>query len=217
MTIRVLLVDDHQVVRQGLRGLLADDPRFEIVGEAANGSEGVALARTTKPDVVLMDVTMPMMDGIEATRLIKAESPNVKVVALSVRVDKPTLDSMLMAGASGFLSKDCQKDELTHAISSVASGNSYLSPEVARVFMSGYIEMAKEESKSPTSSLTSGELEVLKLIAAGKSTKEIADQLQVSVKTVEARRKNVMEKTGADSVAELVKLAIRAGLTELES
>jgi len=215
--IRILLVDDHAIVRQGLRSMLEGEERFQIVGEAANGSDGVSLARTLKPDIVLMDVTMPEMDGIEATRLIKAELAGIRVVALSVRIDKPTLDNMLMAGASAFLSKDCQKDELVHALGSVFAGNSYLSPEIARVFMSGYVEMAREDRKSPTSSLNPGELEVLKLIAEGKSLKEIADRLGMRVKTIESRRKNIMDKTGAESVADLVKLAIRAGLAKLES
>lgn len=216
MSIRIIIADDHKIVREGLRALLEKQPDMQVLGEAENGRDTVAMAQQLLPDMVLMDVSMPDMNGIEATRRITGEFPQVKVLALSMHSDRRFAMEMLRAGASGYLLKDNAFEELAHAIRSVASNHTYLCPAIADLIIKDYINLAAKEEGSVFSALTVREREVLQLIAEGKSTKEIASVLRVSTKTVETHRLQLMERLGIRSIAELTKYALREGLTSLE-
>ncbi|MFH1719350.1 MAG: response regulator transcription factor [Planctomycetota bacterium] len=217
MSTRVLLVDDHAIIREGLRSLLEKQPEMEVVADIDDGRKAVELVRELSPDIVIMDVTMPGLNGIEATRLITGESPEVKVVALSIHSQRRFVADMLSAGAAGYILKECLFDELIQAIGVVTSGGRYLSPKIAEVVVDDYVKHLSNISDSPLSALTGREREVLQLVAEGKSTKEIAMELHVSTKTIEANRRQIMEKLDAHSIAELTKYAVREGLTTLES
>jgi two-component system response regulator NreC len=217
MTIRIILADDHQIVRQGLRTLLAAEPDMEVVAEADNGRTTLRLVQELKPQVVIMDISMPDLNGIEATRQISVESPGVKVVALSMHSDSLFVLNMLKAGASGYLLKDCALEELVKAIRTVVAQKTYLSPGVSDIVIKDFVSSWSATGSSAFSILTAREREVLQLMAEGKSTNQIADSLCVSAKTVEAHRKQIMDKLGIHSVAELTKYAIRQGLTSLEA
>jgi two-component system response regulator NreC len=215
--VRVLLVDDHAVVRAGLRLLLSADGEIEIVGEAENGAEGVRLARELTPDVVLMDISMPDMNGIEATRRIKAECPDTAVLALTMHEDDQYFFAMLAAGASGYVPKRAAPNDLVSAIHAVQKGGVFLFPSVARLLVNDYLQRA-EHTGGPGRSfdvLTDREREVLVLIAQGRTNQEIADQLVISVKTVNRHRENIMAKLNLHSRVELVRYAIEKGLIEL--
>lgn len=213
MSIRIVLADDHAIVREGLKSLLEHDLHMEVIGEAQDGEESITLARTLDPDVVLMDVTMSQLNGIDATRRIVAENPSVKVIALSMHSDKQFISEMFSAGASAYLAKDCVLDELDRAIKAVLARRAYISPSVAGTVVRDYLDHL---NASPPSILTTKERAVLQLIAEGKNTKEISLHHRISVKTVEGHRKRIMEKLDIHTVAELTKYAIRAGLTWLE-
>jgi DNA-binding NarL/FixJ family response regulator len=214
--IRILLADDHKIVREGLRTLIEKQPGLEVVGEANSGRMALKLALELKPDVVIMDITMPDLNGIEATRQIHSEIPGVKVIALSMHSDKRLVAGILMAGASGYLLKeDCDSGELTRAIRAVATNQIYLSPKISEIVIKDYVRHLSMTASSPFSILTPREREVLQLLAEGKSTKEIASCLHVSVKTVETHRNKIMEKLDIRSIAELTKYAIRERLTPL--
>jgi DNA-binding NarL/FixJ family response regulator len=214
--IKILLADDHKIVREGLRTLIEKQPGLEVIGEADSGRMALKLALDLKPDVVIMDVTMPHLNGIEATRQIHSETPSVKVIALSMHSDKRLVAGMLMAGASGYLLKeDCDSVELARAIQAVATNQIYLSPKISEVVVKDYVRQLPMAVSSPFSILTPREREVLQLLAEGKSTKEIASSLHVSVKTVETHRNKIMEKLDIHSIAELTKYAIRERLTPL--
>jgi DNA-binding NarL/FixJ family response regulator len=215
MALKILLVDDHQIVRQGLRTLLEKEPDMEVAAEAEDGRAAVRLAREVSPQVVIMDVAMPDLNGIEATRQIVAECPGVKVIALSMHADRRFVSNMLKAGASGYLLKDSAFEELARAIRAVAADKVYLSPEVSDIVIRDYVKGPQEEV-SVYSLLTPREREVLQLLAEGKATREIADRLHVSVKTVETHRQQIMTKLELRSVAELTKYAIREGLSSLD-
>jgi two-component system, NarL family, response regulator NreC len=215
MNTRIVLADDHKIVRQGLRSLLESDKNFEVVAEAENGLTAVRLTKELLPDLVIMDVTMPDINGIEATRQIKTSCPNVKVISLSMHSDKRFVMEMLDAGASGYLLKDCALDELANAIKAVISDQVYVSPTLANVVIKDYSERLDVVTNNPQS-LSQKEQMVLRLIAEGKNTKLIASQMGVSIKTVETHRQHVMEKLGLHSIAELTKYAIRTGLTTLD-
>jgi len=216
MSTKVLLVDDHAIIREGLRSLLEKQPDMEVVADADDGRKAIELVRELSPDIVIMDVTMPGLNGIEATRLVAAELPNVKIVALSIHSQRRFVADMLSAGAVGYILKECLFDELLQAISVVASGGRYLSPKIAEVVVEDYVKHLSNISDSPLSALTGREREVLQLVAEGKSTKEIALELHVSTKTIEANRRRIMDKLGVNSIAELTKYAVREGLTTLE-
>lgn len=216
MSIGVLLVDDHAIIREGLRSLLEKQPDMEVLADTDEGRKAVELVRELSPDVVIMDVTMAGLNGIEATRLIAAEFPEVKVIALSIHSQRRFIADMLSAGAAGYILKECLFDELVQAIQTVAVGGRYLSPRIADVVVDDYVKHLSGTADSPLAALTSREREVLQLVAEGKSTKEIALELHVSTKTIEANRRQIMEKLDVHSVAELTKCAVREGLTTLE-
>ncbi|MGD9874034.1 MAG: response regulator [Kiritimatiellia bacterium] len=214
MEIKLLLADDHQMMRQGLKAMIEKERDLTVVGEAEDGKSTVALARKLNPHVVVMDVAMPDLNGIEATRKITKANPNVKVVALSGHVNQHFVREMLAAGASAYLLKQNACDELVRAIRDVVTGKKYLSSAVARGVLDAYVELSQPSSKTPAFAvLTDREREVLQMITEGRSTKEIGGEIGVSVKTVETHRHNIMEKLNLHSVAELTKYAIREGIT----
>jgi two-component system, NarL family, response regulator NreC len=213
MSVRVLVADDHQILREGLVTLLAK-AGMTVVGEAADGRMVVRLTRELKPNVVIMDIAMPELNGIEATRQIVSEAPGIRIIALSMHADKHFVRGMLQAGASGYLLKHCASQELVQAIRAVMNHQVYLSP--------GITELVVEDFKSATgdasafSVLSPREREILQLYAEGKISREIAETLHISLKTVEAYRRQIMEKMDFKSFADLIKYAIREGLTTLE-
>jgi len=217
MKTRIIIADDHMIVRQGLATLLAKEPDMEVVAEAENGREVVQLVRELRPDVVIMDVNMPDLNGIEATRQILAAFPETKIIALSMHADRRFVVNMLKAGSSGYLLKDCAFEELAAAIRLVMANKTYLSPGVSNVVIQDYVQGMSAPRSSAFSTLTPREREVLQLMAEGKPTSQIAEQLHISVKTVETHRQQIMHKLGIHSIAELTKYAIREGLTSLDT
>lgn len=215
MSIRVLVVDDHTIVKDGLCALLKEETAVEVIGDAADGRTAVRLAEELAPDVVLMDVALPGLNGIEATRQITERRPGIRVLALSMYADGNYISEMLKAGASGYLLKDCEFDELSRAIRTVAADHTYLSPRISDVVVTDYLDHLDNDNQSTRSMLTPREREVLQLLAEGESTKEIAEKLCVSVKTVETHRRQVMEKLDIHSIAELTKYAVSHGITSL--
>jgi DNA-binding NarL/FixJ family response regulator len=216
MTIRVLIADDHTIMRAGLCSLLEKEDQIEVVAEAENGRRAVQLAIEHKPDVVVMDVSMPDLNGIEATSQVLASLPEAKVIALSMHTDKRFVMGMLRAGASGYLLKDCASQELASAIVSVASNKKYLSPDIAGVVIEDSLYGGQQEEETVSSMLSAREREVLQLIAEGWSTRQIASHLYVSVKTIETHRRQIMKKLDLHNIADLTKYAIREGLTSVE-
>lgn len=216
--IKILLADDHKIVRQGIRTLLATEPDMEVVGEADNGRIILRLVQELSPQVIIMDISMPDLNGIDATRQILSEFPGLKVIALSMHSDSLFVLNMLKAGASGYLLKDCALEELVKAIRTVVANKTYLSPGISDILIRDFMEgWSISTGASAFTVLTAREREVLQLMAEGKSTTQIAHTLCVSVKTVEAHRKQVMNKLGIHSVAGLTKYAIREGLTSLDN
>jgi len=217
MHIKILLADDHKIVRDGLRAMISGHSDMEVVAEAENGRAAVTLAKQLAPDIVIMDISMPDLNGIEAARHIIADAPRVRIIALSMHSDSHYVKELFKAGASGYLLKDCAFEELANAIHTVAADQIYLSPRISHVVIHDYLNKVTTEKNSVFSVLTAREREVLQLLAEGKTTKEIAFTLDLSTKTVEAHRQKIMEKSNLHSVAELTKYAIREGLTSLES
>jgi two-component system, NarL family, response regulator NreC len=215
MGIKVLLAEDHHITRQGIRSLLEKEIGIEVVGEAEDGRETVRLAEQLKPDVVVMDVSMPNLNGVEATRKICEADPEVRVIALSVHSDDQYVSGMLTAGASGYLLKDCVLEELVKAIESVANGRLYLSAPIAKGIVQEYKSMKSRETRSVFATLTTREREILQLIAESKPMKQIAAELFISEKTVATHRQHIMDKLGVGTVPDLVKYAIREGLITL--
>jgi len=216
MSIRILLADDHKIIREGLRALLDGESNMEVVAEAEDGRTAVQLTRKLSPDVVVMDISMPDLNGIEATRQILRDHPGAKVIALSMHSDRQFAARMLEAGASGYVVKDAAFEELATAIRTVVDGRVYLCSLVTGLVVEDYVRRLPETEPKVTSPLSPREREALQLLAEGKTTKEAARELHVSVKTVETHRRNIMEKLNLHSVAELTKYAIRAGLTSLD-
>ncbi|MBM4270606.1 MAG: response regulator transcription factor [Deltaproteobacteria bacterium] len=214
MNVRILVADDHNIIREGLISLLEKQPDMEVVGEAGDGRTTVRLARELLPDAIIMDVTMPDLNGIEATRQIMKDLPMVKVIALSVHSDKHIVKGMLQAGASAYLSKYSASQELIKAVRLVMADKIYLSPEIAGIVVEDY-KSSGSDSTSVFTVLTAREREVLQLFAEGKNSRQIAAALYISLKTVEAHRRQIMNKMGFKSLAELIKYALREGLTSL--
>jgi DNA-binding NarL/FixJ family response regulator len=215
--IRILLADDHTIMREGLRVLLERHKGLTVVAEASNGRDTVRLAAELNPDVVVMDVAMPVLNGIEAARQIVANTPGVRILALSVHSDKRFVTNTLQAGAKGYLLKDCASEELVLAIRCVMRGETYLSPSVAGHVVDGLIDVVGGPKEALRNILSAREREVLQNLAEGRSTKEVAEDLGVSRKTVETHRMRLMNKLDVHSIAELTKYAIREGITSLES
>jgi DNA-binding NarL/FixJ family response regulator len=209
---RVLIVDDDDVVRVGLRTLLAEAGGYEVVGEADNGRDAVKLSKTSKPDIIIMDVSMADMNGVDATARILDYLPETKVLALSMHMDSRFVAQMLEAGASGYLPKLGAVDELPFALRTIDSGRVYLSPSITGAVLEDYKRGYTDTGATP---LSTREREVLQLIAEGRSALQIAETLSLSVKTIESHRRNIMTKLDLHSVAELTKYAVREGLTDL--
>ncbi len=214
MTIRVLLVDDHAVVRTGLRMLLESEPEMEIAGEAGTAQEALALVTQLTPDVVLMDIGLPDLSGIEATQEIKRRAPQVAVVALTIHEDEEYFFKMLQAGASGYVPKRAAPEELLTAIRTAAAGEVYLYPSLAKLLVQDYLTRKRETAAPAASELTEREEEILAYLADGASNQEIAEILMISPKTVARHRENIMRKLNLHSRAELVKYAIRKGIIQ---
>ncbi len=217
--IKVLLADDHRIVRQGLRSMVEKEPDMVVVAEASSGLSAIQLAREHLPDVVVMDISMNQMDGVEATRVIARDFRQVKVLALSMESDRHFVVEALKAGALGYLLKDVAFEELAAAIRHVAANETYISPRISDILVRDYLQRIPEEEiggASASSSLTPRERKILQAIADGRSSKEIAFQFKVSLKTVENQRLSIMKKLDLYSVAELTKYAVRAGLTRLK-
>jgi DNA-binding NarL/FixJ family response regulator len=210
------MADDHKIMRDGLRSLLEEQDDMEVVAEAGNGQTAVRLARARKPDLVIIDINMPDLNGIEATRQMIAARPEVKVIALSMHSDRRLVLGMFRAGASGYLLKDCAFEELAHAIKTVAANQPYLSPSIAGTMIEEYVHCIAQAESGASAVLTPREREVLQLLAEGWSTKKIASHLHISVKTVETHRRQIMVKLNVHSIAELTKYAIREGITSLD-
>jgi len=216
--IRVLVVDDHAILRDGISALLALHDDIEVVGEATDGREAIESARQSTPDVVIMDIAMPLMNGLEATRVIRKENPKTRVVILTQYDNKEYVSSSLKAGAGGCVPKRAVAADLVSAIRSVHMGDSYLHPSVARTLVDDYLRRVESaDDEDDYDRLSKREREVLKLVAEGYTNRQIADILFVSVKTVLGHRTSVMEKLGIHNRTELIKYAIRKGLIEVDS
>jgi DNA-binding NarL/FixJ family response regulator len=218
VSIRIVLADDHRILREGLRSLLAQQPDVLVVGEASDGDAVVNLARELRPDLIIMDVVMPGTDGITATRQIRAECPDTKVIALSMHSDRRFVSEMVRAGALGYLVKDSAFEELNQAVRTVMSNRPYLSAVITGTLVEDFVRQtsaSERSTASPLHMLTGREQEVLRMLADGKRVKEIAHLLTISVKTVESHRQNIMDKLEIHSTIELTRYALREGLTTI--
>ena len=213
---RILIVDDHGIVREGLKSLLQNQPDMEVVGEGEDGQVAVELAEQLSPDMVIMDMSMPNLNGIEATHLILKQNPNIKVVILSMHSDRHIVKEILEAGASAYVLKSNLFDEMLRALETVAQGGRYLSPKITDVVVDDYVGKSTQDESAKTPKLTSRERQIVQLVAEGKTIKEIARILHISPKTADSKRRQIMNKLGFSSVAGLTKYAIREGLTSLE-
>lgn len=215
MSIRIVLADDHAIVRDGLRSLLEQEADMEVVAEASNGLNAIRCVDEYKPDVIIMDASMPILNGIEATRRIRSNQTETRVICLSMHCDSRFVSSMLQAGASGYLLKDCASEELILAIRTVIGGRVYLSPGIGQVVANHFKTGGGDVNPSAFTILTDKERAVLQLLAEGYTTKEIGERLNLSPKTIATHREHIMEKLGISSVAKLTKYAIQQGLTTL--
>jgi DNA-binding NarL/FixJ family response regulator len=214
---KILIVDDHCIFREGLCAMIARESDLHIVGEASNGRQALQQTRRLNPDLIVMDINMPDLNGIDATAQILSEFPAMKIIALSMHSDKRFILGMLKAGACGFLLKEGAFKELLEAIRTALAGQIYISPKVAGTVVTEFRQRLSVEDISQADTLTAREREVLQLISEGRSTRQIADALNLSIKTIEARRKGIKDKLGLHSVAELTKFAIQEGLTSIEN
>lgn len=216
MSTSIIIVDDHKIMRDGLRNILKNEKEIEIIGEADNGRDAVKLILEQKPDVAIMDIGMPEMNGVEATRQIVKEMPEAKIIALSMHYDMQFVSGMLKAGAKGYLLKDCAGAELITAIRSVSKDNTYICQDITNTLIDDYSKGQSIEYTGDDAILTNRENEILQLLTEGKTTKQIAQDLFISVKTVEAHRTNIMHKLDIRNLPELTKYAIRKGITSLD-
>ncbi|MEM6900281.1 MAG: response regulator transcription factor [Pseudomonadota bacterium] len=216
MPATVVLVDDHRIVREGLRTVLAGETDIDVVGEAENGRDSIALVRKLKPSIIVMDVSMPDLNGMDATQKILQACVDTRILALSGHQDEVFVKGMLKAGASGYLLKDCASEELLVAIRTLSRGGMYISPAVASVVVTDYVAHLSGAATADAAVLSLREREVLQLIAEGLTTGDIAVRLVLSVKTIESHRKSIMDKLGVRNIAGLTKYAIRHGLTTLD-
>ena len=214
--IRVLLADDHTIVRKGLRALLEGQAGIEVIAEAEDGRAAVQLAEQLKPDVALMDFSMPGLNGLEATRQIVERVPGTKVLVLTRHMDREYVDRILEAGAAGYLVKKSAPEEIVIAIQAVQRGESYLDPAIASTIIKGYLDKSRPEAEDAFDKLTPRQREVLQLIAEGHGTREIAEMLHLSIKTVENHRSSLMDTLNLHSTAELTRYAIRKGVVSLD-
>lgn len=215
MTTKVLIADDHQLFREGLVNLLSSAPDIEVIAEAEDGKDATEKAMKLKPDVILIDIGMPNMNGIEATRVLKKDLPDLKIIAVSMHSDRQFVKGILEAGADGYLLKNCTYRQLIDAIESVKSGKKYLSDDITEMIIKGYLDPGDSETETYTE-LSEREMEILKLYAEGKSTREISEKLFISVKTVGTHKQHILEKLGLKTNADLVKYAIKEGLIQLQ-
>ena len=215
MSKRILLVDDHKILRDGLRSLLETQFGNQVVGEAENGKTAIQLARKLKPEIIIMDISLPDISGIEASKEILKITPAVKIIALSMHADKRFVSDMLRAGASGYLLKDCAFEELQEAIETVSAGGRYISPNLTGTVIDAYVENLRQRNTPPPASLSEREQDVLVALVGGESAKEISQRLNISTKTVDTYRQRIMEKLGIHNLPDLVKYAIREGLIPL--
>lgn len=214
MPIKILIADDHQLFREGLITLLTGASNIEIIGQAENGKQAIQKARELHPDIIIMDIGMPVINGIEATGILRTEAPNLKVIALTMHSEKHFIKGMLEAGAYGYLFKNCNYDDLIDAINTVYAGKKYLSDDITEFIIHDYIGKQKDtESEDPQ--LSEREMEILKGFAEGKSSREISDQLFISIKTVGTHKQNILEKLNLNSTADMVKYAIKKGIISL--
>jgi DNA-binding NarL/FixJ family response regulator len=216
MKVRILLSDDHQIMREGLKALLEKHPSMQVIAEAENGIETLEIASREKPDVVIMDIAMPDMNGIEATRRLISEREDIKIIALSMHSDRRFVTEILKAGASAYVLKQSAFEDLVKAIKAVMANRRFLSADIFESVMSEYVSQLSKTGYEAYRELSDRERQVLQLLAEGNSTKEIAYKLHVSVKTVESHRQNIMTKLEIHSLAGLTKFAVREGLTSLE-
>lgn len=215
MSIKILIADDHQLFREGLINLLTDSSEIEVIAQADNGKETIKKARKFNPDIVIMDIGMPVMNGVEATEILKKELPDIKVIAISMYSDKHFIKGMLEAGASGYLLKNCTYDQLIEAINAVYSGKKYLSDKITEVIIHDYL--GKEENIPDNDpKLSERESEILKLFAEGKTSREISELLFISVKTVGTHKQHILEKLELKTTTDMVKYALKKGIISLE-
>jgi DNA-binding NarL/FixJ family response regulator len=214
MSVKIIIADDHKIMRDGLRNMLDKEPGMEVVAEAKNGREALRLAEQLRPDILIMDISMDDLNGIDATRSLVGKGLGTRVIALSMHADKRFVAGMFEAGAMAYLLKECSYEELIQAIRQVMSGRTYLCSMISGVMIRDYIQRMRRNEPSV---LSPREKEILQLMAEGSTTKRIADQLKVSVKTVETHRQHVMEKLNIFSIAELTKYAIKEGISSLDT
>lgn len=215
--IRLFLADDHTIVRQGLAKLLDAEPDIEVIGEAENGREAVKKVEALQPEVVIMDISMPLLNGIEATRHIKKVAPQTRIIILSMHAHDRYISELLRLGASGYLLKDATGQDIIQAIHAVMQGGTYLSPSISRRVVEDYVTLKKKSSREDHySKLSNREREVFQMIAEGRSTKDISDILCISPSTVKTHRANIMEKLQIDNITQLVKFAVRLGIVDYD-
>lgn len=215
MKIRILLADDHTILREGIRSLIEDEPDMEVVGEAEDGISVVKLADSLKPDVILMDLAMPLLNGLEATRQIRKNSPNAKVLILTMHENEEYIRQVLGAGAMGYILKDAAARELLGSIRSVHRGEVVLSPAITRLIVTDYLRWGDLSTQDSSDGLTDRERQILQLIAEGYTNKQIADILSISIKTVQAHRLNLMKKLDLHDRGELIKYAIQKKIIDI--
>ncbi len=214
MTIKVLIADDHQLFREGLVNLLSSVPKIEVIEQAKDGKEAVEKTIKLKPDVVLIDINMPLMNGIEATKMLKEKLPELKIIAVSMHSDRQYVKGILEAGADGYLLKNCTYKQLTEAILSVNVGKKILSEDITELVIKGYLDPIKPDAEG-LDELSEREMEILKLFAEGKSTREISDKLFISVKTVGTHKQHILSKLNLKNSTDIIKFALKHGLIHL--